>query len=730
MTSVRKTAGVCLAGVLILVFAFVSDVSGQNVTFTNRAAFEAAVGGSSVLLESFDNFAPGQQVPQLFGGLISFDPPFPTVFFGNWNQFGTGGQFSGGGLLPERGTSLTIRFSPPVFAVGGNAYDDFDPSTSIPNVITFTATTSLGTTFSVSETFPSIGDTGFLGATSPEGIVEAVFSIDGPFFLEVDLLTVAGGNVVVRVDANRDGEATIDDDSDVTTEQQPFRFWLNNDRDDFDLSDGVVSDLDPSVGSNLDSDNITSFRDLEDFTQLSVRLPLEFDPFNSDWTVEVSFVASSGAPTINLFRAVAPGRAYLEDLAVAQAQLSRGAGTRVTSTPVQISSFIFDPADRTAHFLFEGAAEGCGALSVQVLRAGTEFSAGEAHLCLHDIKAFYDHWTVGDHAALAVGPLTSVQSASSDVIVGSSSDYVLFVHGWRMQPWERRAFAETAYKRLWHQGFVGRFGLFSWPTGWIPRPNWYRATLARYIRENYDISEMSAWLSARGLHELLGMLWTDPSIRTVGLLAHSMGNVVSSEALRTEAESGAGRQLVGTYVASQAAISATAYSLGRVSDEYSRYPLTGRPYFSMIDRAASKVVNFVNEDDDALYWGWRTNNLTKPDQALGCFELRGNGRNRPPDPLRPYRRWNVPLEFGRNTYEIFSLCARAAPRDGDLFGKALGASLGLEALGTPISRTVNLGARFGYGSAPTDHSAQFMREIQTRRSYWVELLDVMGIPHR
>jgi hypothetical protein len=34
-----------------------------------------------------------------------------------------------------------------------------------------------------------------------------------------------------------------------------------------------------------------------------------------------------------------------------------------------------------------------------------------------------------------------------------------------METWEKDRYAETAFKRLYWQGYQGRFGSFRWPTG-------------------------------------------------------------------------------------------------------------------------------------------------------------------------------------------------------------------------------------------------------------------------
>jgi hypothetical protein len=57
------------------------------------------------------------------------------------------------------------------------------------------------------------------------------------------------------------------------------------------------------------------------------------------------------------------------------------------------------------------------------------------------------------------------------------NQYILFVHGWNMSPTEKTFFANTAYKRLWWQGYQGRFGAFHWPTMYN-FPSWSSQVLA------------------------------------------------------------------------------------------------------------------------------------------------------------------------------------------------------------------------------------------------------------
>jgi hypothetical protein len=179
---------------VLLLLAGASPALAQHGAYTSRASFQSATTHHAVSIENFDGFANGQQLTSLWNGGVRFDSPSPTVFYGGWNGYGTAGQFSGGGLIPEarfNGRPLVLLFDTPVFGLGANVFDDFD-GTPFINVLTLTVTTAAGNRISVTENFANVGDTGFLGVTSPDGIVRAEFSIDNTNGnLEIDLLTVA-----------------------------------------------------------------------------------------------------------------------------------------------------------------------------------------------------------------------------------------------------------------------------------------------------------------------------------------------------------------------------------------------------------------------------------------------------------------------------------------------------------------------------------------------------------
>ena len=106
------------------------------------------------------------------------------------------------------------------------------------------------------------------------------------------------------------------------------------------------------------------------------------------------------------------------------------------------------------------------------------------------------------------------------------------------------------------------------------------------------------------------------------MLAHSMGNIVAGEALRLSGNN----QVVNTYVASQAAVSAHTYDTNMPTIRSiifrgvpaSRYAnIYGNWFVGNNGGGAGPIVNFYNTNDFALQRSvWQLDQLLKPDQFV------------------------------------------------------------------------------------------------------------------
>jgi pimeloyl-ACP methyl ester carboxylesterase len=561
-------------------------------------------------------------------------------------------------------------------------------------------------------------------------------------------------STTVAVDANRSGGINFDG-SDLTTPTAPYRFWLNNSTSQLTYVGGAAQYA-TVVGGTPDFTKhaIVNQGDLQNFAPLDVQLPLGSSDGNGNlkpgWSAFVRYVATSGAPSIDLYDLQSTYATnfltYLTDPTVGSAigDPRAHSGTGLSASAIVGGTVEYLPvaagqedANHRIHFIFGGDTAGAGALVVQFKYNGNIVSQDSLNLSLSPITQLYEQATVinpswvlpdgtvnglGDLRTLPLGTIPTTASVTYNPYSQSSPEdntMIVFVHGWRMKVNEMEAYADTAFKRLYWQGYTGRFTSFSWPTEWVDSDSYAKAFADPY---NYDNSELKAWYSAPALYNLLVSLDGQYGYQNVNIFAHSMGNVVTSEALRMGATAPppAGQTvptpIVNAYVATQAATPAQAYDRNANSppgkaDVYSNYGPSQTPYFSTINLAAPHMFNFYNSDDHALSL-WLVNQAKKPDAG---YEQLGMSVYKKV-PILPWLGPKADLST-RQRFEAFAF--------------------GVQNLGTPLGATGNLGGPFNAAaqvdlnktpySFGTDHSGEFDGTESWRRLYWNTLVTDFGM---
>jgi len=590
--------------------------------------------------------------------------------------------------------------------------------------------------------------------------------------------------ISMSVDANRDGVMDLSyTGPDAAVSSRPFRFWANNDYDRLALDkddsryyeDSVEKAGCPFTPNKMTPDCnyrdgagnrvIPSRRDLQDFTRLWVsgvtsNLIAALPP-NSTVTLSWGDVGSpnSSNPTIDLFVAADAdgGIAYLTTSTTALVQTFAFAypyvGRLGPGQSIQQNYSEFTIGWAGEHFIWCGVSNGTGALTLTIAQGGTNTLAQTtAYIQIQDIKQMYERWTIGDSPSKP--PTNTAYIAKEDLQPFSTAfeygpsdsadtSYILFVHGWNMKRWEKDRFAESAFKRLYWQGYQGRFGLFRWPTdnGFSPEFSVFTSNPLT-DPHNYDNSEYTAWRSAAGLLNQLNDLNAKYPGR-VYLLAHSMGNVVAGEALRLAGSN----QVVNTYIASQAAIPAHVYDATVTNlllfvynhpdvpdiaepSGFNYGPTTPNIYGNRLasnSAAAGRRINFYNANDYALVqprWGY--NQIRKPDTFFLSGHYTYNGSTNDPAP------WNnfgfvflsgdppSSLDIVNNLLQRYEAISYAA----ESYSISLGAAASL----TTFDGKFDLSTTW-----PTDttghnygdhfwHSAQFRSNSTQQWGYWRTLL--------
>jgi len=568
--------------------------------------------------------------------------------------------------------------------------------------------------------------------------------------------------VDIAVDNNRDGTIEFGGGADLTEEEKPYTFWINNDFDDAegDNPDGTTANYSDGV--------INGIRDLEDFTRLHIDvssiLPMLKD---NDFDLALKFEETTGSPAIKLWKAKDPNNGsedYLEDVSVAEQQIQlNNPGEIAGSTAYVIPQEFWDDlpdGTETAYLLYEGVSVGKGKLTLEIQKDGETIGSGPSvWLELKDIQSMYERAeaTPNDLAYpyLTTSGYPQIPGISwtpkpDGFAFGEAWDedtdnknYIVFVHGWRMSYVESRNYAESFYKRLWHRGYKGRFAFFRWHTYNVnlsDEPDPTIQAMEAFLSD-YNQSEYRAWKYGEAFRAYSEYL---PEDYRVNVAAHSMGNVVVCSAM----DQGASFE---NYIMLQAAIPATALD-GRAElyqdpvdktlfevfgvpvttpywgfsspDDHSNPAVRALSYKGQVPSNGTRVINGYLADDVATRDAWELNNhLFKPLKGSLSGSERGYRYNEsetdvdfvlelyedhldsdlPPNPQR--------LRSVSDKHENMALLNQSRTKTVGAESRTAGV--------IEIESNVDLNT-FGFGNV---HSAEFVWEIQRLKGFYNMILE-------
>ena len=427
----------------------------------------------------------------------------------------------------------------------------------------------------------------------------------------------------------------------------------------------------------------------------------------TNYNYKVALVSTG--PQLNVFPAYEAGSTYLTDTNTANHQYVGG------SVVCDVSCY-YVPADPPSpygiaqdlnnltitnlqnYFLFEGKSAGTGQLRVEIRNpVGMAVSNDTAKIEIKDIKSMYQRVVATIDTSIpnnTIGSWTLVPGfvPSPD----ETAHYIVHVHGWNNSVWQKTCYAETMFKRLYWQGYNGRFVAFQWPTyttSWLLPPS----------AGHYNKSEYQAFKSGEVLADYLDQIYQFSPGIAVHLCAHSQGNIVVGEALTLAAPGRATH-----YVLTEAAVPAHCYDVDPTGvldfGEFTQKELedptpdTYRGSFTSIETVlGKKAVNFYNPLDPAFTVWFRLNQLNfKPDRPTYYYDMG-----------RAYYSPSMPDREVTDPFELMSHVAR--PRS-----HAIAVTPGMvgvveEGLNLHNNETLN------FGSQIIDHSGQcnydFIRTI-------------------
>ncbi|MEY2506446.1 MAG: hypothetical protein QOH01_775 [Verrucomicrobiota bacterium] len=543
--------------------------------------------------------------------------------------------------------------------------------------------------------------------------------------------------VELMVDGNRDNEMSFTDlaahEADQTSEEKPYRFWVNDD------NDGILDGKELEGGSADYADTfLKSVRDLEDFTRLwisfkgisemvktgDVTAQLQWKPADGG----TSWSGNAGNPAINVFKAVEGdgGNRYLSDEATAKNQVSYGnmpteysisLGRVGRGQPLSLPSSLFSTLSDSrpnAFLLFEAAGEGTGELILTFWRGGTKIGESSGvWLDLKNVRTMYERGKITVEAPGIPDPWDNPHPGPLEWtwdpwqwppdIDTASDDAIVFVHGWRLTYAEYLKWADTTFKRLYRVGYKGRFYAFHWPTFNGENNGIDPADLFVPGGATYNPSEYRAWQSGPALANFVNSL---PSSRKY-IIGHSMGNAVAGSALRANMQ-------VARYAMCNAAVAAMAYDQNIVDFNYETPDTDSdqrtRSTFGLANKfnpSGTKLINFSLPADFAL-GQWNANNeFFKPQPRLTANYY-----------YRPLNSSGRKLTYeGLVTVRVVTSVAEAMGYVTQSRSTAEGTK---QSLSGSINAVVNMGSGgFGFG---TEHSAAWEFTMQRTYPFWREIL--------
>ncbi len=530
--------------------------------------------------------------------------------------------------------------------------------------------------------------------------------------------------------------------------RNPFRFWCDSDDDSND------EDHPGSAKKDSASTDIVSVRDLEDFARLHLYIG-GFQEAMASGTIQVGLEwrnldgnSQGASPSIKIYQAAEPdgGTQYLTDdtgavgltqwrlFGTCLGTIDKNGGFKFKkeffgSNNNGLPALTADQANR--YLIFEGVTEGKGQLVLTFWNGTTKIGeGGSAWLDIKNVRKMYERAkAVPDsgfsHPAQTIPGQPPEPSLSwvpdpngnpFEKPENETKTCVVFVHGWNMPYNDSANFADTFFKRLWLQGYKGRFCIFRWPT--------------LVGVSTYNTSEYRAWKYGTALNQYVTSLLFDHK----NVVAHSMGNVVVGSALLNG-------MAVENYVLMQAAVPAGCYDESSGINSYSRFlnqetimatPDYANPalgYRGLLKSVSGNLVNFNNSLDFALATGttiglqtnWEANETDyKWDIPAGdryyqyIPSATANQRGRLMDNNNP----SGIMRYVIQRDEMMSFIAR--PRS-----KAVGAE---NSTGGSIDSNVDLrGPDYGFTGADYDHSGEFNRRIQQTQKFYRKVGTSLGV---
>ena len=429
--------------------------------------------------------------------------------------------------------------------------------------------------------------------------------------------------VSLVLDANHDGimDATLSG-PDFTTASHPMPFWVNDLYDQpgngtaldqtFPVIQSQGNFSSGQIQPNYAFGQIRCQRNLENFARLWVR-GLPSLPANQGYAITLNEDWGSWGGPVNLYAAAEAGggTGYLTDTNLAAAQVASPYGNELAQLYAWNAGYAV-PQDNQGNpvrtnFLFEGTGAGQVGLVLSVYKNNMLLGQAEAYVNFSEAKDMYERAEVTNVVQTWPAMVQTNVTSGFQVLASpepnpyEAKQLAVFVRGWRMTAWDTENFSDAMFKRLYWQGYQGRFASLRWPTRSADTDSNGMDQLT------FNRSEHIAFDSGSGAGLYFYNLRQRYTNYTISACAHSQGNIVMMEALKELAT--VNQSPLDNYVMMQAAVPAHCYdttvpgfqpfldaetSLTHTPNSYANYAA------GITNAVRGRIVNFYNIVDYAL----------------------------------------------------------------------------------------------------------------------------------
>ncbi|MDO5319171.1 MAG: hypothetical protein Q4G65_11125 [bacterium] len=347
------------------------------------------------------------------------------------------------------------------------------------------------------------------------------------------------GDPVLAFDHDRDGKISDEEVDRAKRGTEPFRFWINDDRDEGDVcaSEDYMSDCPCLLIADMNAADarVNGRRDLVDFVPVWIDLRDVFPP-RMPQKLRASLgwkVWGSGNAVWTSCARESAGHFLTRDLAGCGVGLDEPAHRAGVSrlgiwdmVPDAFRQLLAGP-NGGGLFLFEGQFEADGGLHVAGCSpSGKQLVQGRADLRLSKVEKMYrwlnlrDVCVEDDRGESRLGDPVNRPDAACD-----GRNFV-FVHGFNVNAEEARANGAEVFKRLWQSGLKSMFTVVDW----FGDDSQYASRLTDLVFDgpvcpDYYANVVHAFESAGPFATRCAAL---PGAKVV--LAHSLGNMLVSSA--------------------------------------------------------------------------------------------------------------------------------------------------------------------------------------------------------